>query len=169
MSKAVSNARKVVKKIDHGGKVFTYIPSGLAAPGPPLGSQLGQIGINIGNFVKDFNLKTSVNKEGVPIPCNVTVNPDRSYNLSMNHPPWSYFLKQAAGIQRGAMNAFKGEVSGWITRKHVYEIAKIKSEDPEHQMVDLKDLCKKCVDEAYSIGIKVRNVPSLFPFFFSAL
>ena len=62
MSKAMGNARKVLKKVDHGNRVFTWIPSGLAAAGPPLGSQLGQIGVNIANFVKDFNLKTSINK-----------------------------------------------------------------------------------------------------------
>ena len=61
-AKAMGNARKVIKKVDHGGKVFTWIPSGMAAAGPPLGSQLGQIGVNIANFVKDFNLKTSINK-----------------------------------------------------------------------------------------------------------
>ena len=93
----------------------------------------------------------------MPIPCTVTINPDRSYNLEMKHPPWSYFLKQAAGIQRGAMSAYKGEIAGMITRKHVYEIAKIKLEDPEHQMKDMDVMCKLCIDEAYSIGIKVRT------------
>jgi large subunit ribosomal protein L11 len=75
----------------------------MANPAPPLGSQLGQVGINIASFVKDFNLRTSIYKEGVPLPCYVTVNPDRTYNLAISHPPWPYFIMQAAGIQRGAM------------------------------------------------------------------
>lgn len=156
LTKAVRNVRKVVKKVDHKNKMFTYIPAGMAAPGPPLGSQLGQIGINIANFIKDFNLRTSIYKEGVPIPCYVTVNPDRSYNLTMNHPPFSYLIKQAAGIQRGAMVPMR-EVAGKITRKQVYEIAKLKSEDSLWQMKDLEVLCKHVIDEAFTIGIIVSN------------
>ena len=85
-------ARKAVKKIDHKGTVFTHVLAQMASPAPPLGSQLGQIGVNIAAFVKDFNLKTSVYKEGVPIPCTITVNADRSYNLNMSHPPFPYFV-----------------------------------------------------------------------------
>ena len=83
----------------------------MANPAPPLGSQLGQVGINIASFVKDFNLRTSIYKEGVPLPTYVTVNPDRTYNMSISHPPWAYFIKQAAGIQRGAMEGTK-QVAG---------------------------------------------------------
>jgi len=83
----------------------------MANPAPPLGSQLGQVGINIASFVKDFNLRTSIYKEGVPLPTYVTVNPDRTYNMSISHPPWAYFIKQAAGIQRGAMQGTK-QVAG---------------------------------------------------------
>jgi len=90
--------RKVAEKIDHGNKMFTHIPAQMAQPGPPLGSQLGQVGINIAAFVKDFNLRTSIYKEGVPIPCFVTVNADRSYNLNMDHPPWPYFIMQVRAI-----------------------------------------------------------------------
>ncbi len=103
----------------------------------------------------DFNLKTSIFKEGVPIPCNVTVNPDRSYNLVMSHPPIPFLVKQAAGINRGAMHAWHGEVAGKINRRHVYEIAKLKSEDEEWQMVDMIKICEEVVDEAYNCGIQV--------------
>lgn len=151
---AVKSAAKMASKVDHKNRVFTYILAQMASPSPPLGSQLGAVGVNIAAFVKDFNLKTSIYKEGVPIPCVITVNPDRSYNLAMSHPPWSYYLKQAAGIQRGAMESTK-QVAGKITRKHVYEIAKIKSEDELWQEFDLKDICDTIVDEAYTIGIQV--------------
>ena len=99
----------------------------MANPAPPLGSQLGQVGINIASFVKDFNLRTSIYKEGVPLPTYVTVNPDWTYK-SISHPPWAYFIKQAAGILRVAMQGTK-QVAGYITRKHVYDIAKTKQED----------------------------------------
>ena len=130
---AVRNVRKVVQKIDHKNRVFTHIPAQLATAAPPLGTQLGNIGINIAAFVKDFNLKTSIYKQGVPIPSYITVNPDRSYNLRMSHPPFPYFIMQAAGIQRGAMKGTQ-ETAGKITRKHVYEIAKIKREDDMWQV-----------------------------------
>ena len=147
-------AKKLVAKVDHRGRVFTHVLAQMASPAPPLGSQLGQIGVNIAAFVKDFNLKTSIYREGVPIPCHITVNPDRSYNLTMTHPPFPYFIKQAAGIQRGAMKHAE-QVSGMISRRHVYEIAKIKSEDEMWQEFDLKDICEKIIDEAYLIGIRV--------------
>ena len=78
--KAASGASGAVKKgpkgdspkIDHKGRVFTYVLAQMASAAPPLGSQLGQIGVNITAFVKDFNLKTSIYKEGVPIPCIVS-------------------------------------------------------------------------------------------------
>merc|ERR1719295_1650638 len=99
--KAVRNVKKVVEKVDHRNKMFTHIKAGMASAAPPLGTQLGQVGINVAAFVKDFNLKTSIMKPGVKIPSFVTVNADRSYNLSMASPPWSYFIMQAAGITRG--------------------------------------------------------------------
>ena len=133
---AARNVKKVVAKIDHKNRVFTYISAQLASAAPPLGTQLGAIGVNIAAFVKDFNLKTSIYKEGVPIPCFITINADRTYNLRMSHPPWSYFIMQAAGIQRGAMEGTR-QTAGMITRKHVYEIAKIKSEDEYWQVVML--------------------------------
>ena len=132
---AVRNG-KVVQKIDHKNRVFTHIPAQLATAAPPLGTQLGNIGINIAAFVKDFNLKTSIYKQGVPIPSYITVNPDRSYNLRMSHPPFPYFIMQAAGIQRGAMKGTQ-QTAGKITRKHVYEIAKIKREDEMWQGLNL--------------------------------
>ena len=65
-----------------------------AVAGPPLGTQLGAMGINIAAFVKDFNLRTSVFREGVPLPTRTTVNANRSYNLTIHHPTSVYFLKQ---------------------------------------------------------------------------
>merc|ERR1719369_901733 len=154
MSKA-SKLKAAAAKIQHfQNGLRTNIPAQMAVAGPPLGTQLGTMGINISGFVKDFNLRTSVFREGVPLPTRTTVNPDRSYNLVIHHPTNTYFLKQAAGVKRGAQYPGR-ELTGYITRKHLYEIAKIKSEDPPLQMVELQEICRQLIDTAHSLGIKV--------------
>lgn len=154
MSKA-TKARALAMKIQHHqGGLRTTLPAGMAVAGPPLGTQLGSLGINISAFVKDFNLRTSVFREGVPLPTRTTVNADRSYNLTIHHPTATYLLKQAAGIMRGAQYPGK-EVTGLLTRQHIFEIARVKAEDPPLQMVDLQDICRQLVDSAHSLGIKV--------------
>lgn len=96
-----------------------------------------QRAINIAAFCKDFNTKTADMKEGVPLPCRISVNSDRSYNLVIHSPPASFLLKQAAGIQRGTMTPGK-EVAGMITLKHLYEIAAIKIQDPPNALLNMK-------------------------------
>ena len=64
-AKAVRNVKKVVEKVDHRNRMFTHIKAGMANASPPLGTQLGQVGINVQAFVKDFNLKSSVMKQGI--------------------------------------------------------------------------------------------------------
>ena len=154
MSKAARLKAASVKITHHIGGLRTTIPAQMAVAGPPLGTQLGQLGINIATFVKDFNLRTSIFREGVPLPTRTTVNPDRSYNLVIHHPTATYFLKQAAGVKRGAQYPGR-EVTGYITRKHLYEIAVVKSQDPPLQMEDLQEVCRLLIDSANSLGIKV--------------
>lgn len=116
MSKAVKARKAAAIKINHHiGGLRTNIPAQMAVAGPPLATQLGQLGINIQQFVKDFNLRTSIFREGVPLPTRTTINPDRSYNLVIHHPTSTYFLKQAAGVKRGAMHPGR-EITGYITR-----------------------------------------------------
>lgn len=142
-----------VEKIQH-GKLRTNIPAGMATPGPPLGPMLGCRGINITTFCKDFNEKTKDIKEGIPLPTRVHVNPDRSYQISITKPPSMYYLKQAAGIQKGAMNPLK-ETAGMITLKHVYEIALIKQTDENLEFRNLEEICNMLISTARSLGIKV--------------
>ncbi|BES92371.1 unnamed protein product [Nesidiocoris tenuis] len=152
--KVIKNVRKVVEKVDHGNKIRTNIPAGMASAGPPLGPLLGLHGVNIAAFCKDFNERTKDIKEGIPLPTRVFVNPDRSYRLVIHKPPTTFYLKQAAGCSRGAMEPGK-EISGKITLKHLYEIAKIKSEDPTMALLDLEQICKRFIGIARSVGIEV--------------
>ncbi|CAG5114756.1 unnamed protein product [Candidula unifasciata] len=153
--KAVAQVADKVKR-----KTFlsTVIPAGKATPAPPLGPELGQMQIQIAAFCKDFNEKTSHIKTGIPMRAEISVNPNRTYNITLLNPPTSYFLMQAAGCQKGATSS-NTQTAGIITLKHVYEIAKIKGRDPAFTCMTLDQVCKTIIGCAHSIGIKVVRGP----------
>ncbi|GFQ67549.1 39S ribosomal protein L11, mitochondrial [Trichonephila clavata] len=158
-SRQVKGFRKIIQKVIHPPFVRTQIPAGKAMPGPPLGPSLGQRNINVALFCKEFNEKTKDIKEGLPLPCIITIKPDRTFDLQFSNPPISYFVKQAAGCEKGSMSPGPKDWAGKISLKHVYEIAQIKSKDPVFDCVPLKEICQTIIDEARTVG--VETVPSL--------
>ncbi|KAI0238348.1 39S ribosomal protein L11, mitochondrial [Lamellibrachia satsuma] len=154
MGKFAKGMKKMGDKTVFSAFLETYIPAGRAMPAPPLGPQLGQRNVQIGQFCKEFNEKTKDFKEGVPLPTRVTVNPDRTYSIVIHKPPVSFLLCHAAGIKKGAMNPGK-EIAGKVSLKHIYEIAAIKSEDPCWETVPMEEICKAVIGTAHSCGIQV--------------
>ncbi|MBZ6075522.1 50S ribosomal protein L11 [Microvirga puerhi] len=118
----------MAKKI--AGYVKLQVPAGAANPSPPIGPALGQRGLNIMEFCKAFNAKTSQMEKGTPIPVIITAYQDRSFTFEMKQPPVSYFLKKAAKVDKGSQTPGKGGKAGSVTRAQIREIA-------EKKMVDL--------------------------------
>src|SRR5580704_5686338 len=115
----------MAKKIT--GSIKLQIPAGQANPAPPVGPALGQHGVNIMAFCKEFNAATK-EQPGMVIPVVITVYQDKSFTFITKSPPASVLLKKAAGITSGSKTPNKEKV-GKVTRKQVLEIAKLKAKD----------------------------------------
>lgn len=115
----------MAKKIT--GQIKLQIPAGQANPAPPVGPALGQHGVNIMAFCKEFNAKTK-DQPGMVIPVVITVFADKSFSFITKSPPASILLKQAAGITAGSKEPNKEKV-GKVTRKQVLDIVKMKTKD----------------------------------------
>lgn len=109
------------------GKIKLQIPAGKANPAPPIGPALGQHGVNIMQFCKEYNAKTQ-DKAGMIIPVEITVYEDRSFDFILKTPPAADLLKKAANIEKGSSAPNKTKVAT-ISRAKVTEIAKIKMPD----------------------------------------
>ena len=144
---------------------FTIVvPAGKASPQPPVGSALGQRGLKLMDFCKAFNDQTGGIKEGVPIPVKVTAYGDRSFSFDWFYPQASYFLKRAAGVEKGAHKPGQ-EVVGRVTVQQIYEIAalKIKDFDKKHKKIPLRNLARALVGSCRSMGIEVYCPASSTP------
>jgi large subunit ribosomal protein L11 len=109
------------------GQIKLQIAAGQANPAPPVGPALGQHGVNIMGFCKEFNAVTK-NQAGLVIPVVITVYQDKSFTFITKSPPASVLLKKAAGVASGAKNPLKDKV-GKVTRKQILEIVKMKIND----------------------------------------
>jgi len=123
----------MAKKIT--GYIKLQVPAGKANPSPPIGPALGQRGVNIMEFCKAFNAATQQMEAGMPIPTVITVYGDRSFSFVTKSPPATYFLKKAAGVQKGAQNV-KTERAGQVSVSQLREIAEQKMNDLNANDVD---------------------------------
>jgi len=133
------------------GFINLTILGGAANPSPPVGPALGQHGVNIMEFCKAFNAKTEESK-GIPIPVVITVYEDRSFDFITKTPPASYFIKQAAKLQKGA-SAPGDEVAGQIRKSQIKEIAEKKMEDLNANDIEAAMLIIE--GSARSMGVEV--------------
>jgi large subunit ribosomal protein L11 len=139
----------MAKKIT--GYVKLQIPAGEATPAPPVGPALGQQGVNIMDFCKNFNARTAAQK-GLIIPVVITVFADRSYTFITKTPPASILLLKAAGIAKGSGTPNKDKV-GKVTKQQVEDIAKTKM--PDLNASDLPAAIRVVEGTARSMGIDV--------------
>ena len=127
------------------------IPAGKATPAPPVGPALGQHGINIMAFCKDYNARTA-HQAGSIIPAEITVFQDNSFRFILKTPPATDLLKKAAGIEKGASEALV-ETAGTVSRQQVREIAEQKMKDLN--AYDVESAMRMIEGTARSMGIQV--------------
>jgi len=139
------------KKKELVAEIKLQLPAGQASPAPPVGPALGQHGVNIMEFVNQFNQRTR-DKMGYVIPVVIRVYKDRSFEFSLKTPPASDLLKKAAGIQSGSGEPNRVKV-GKITRKQLREIAEMKLQDLNTR--DVEAAMRIIAGTARSMGIEI--------------
>src|SRR6056297_505117 len=136
------------------GKLKLQVKAGQANPSPPVGPALGQRGINIMEFCKQFNAKTAEMEPGAPCPTVITYYQDKSFTMDIKTPPASHFLKKAAKLNSGAKLPGKQTV-GTVTTKQVREIAEAKMKDLSAR--DIEAAMQIILGSARSMGIEVKG------------
>jgi large subunit ribosomal protein L11 len=133
-------------------RVKLQIVAGQASPAPPVGPALGQHGVNIMAFVREFNDKTGKMEEGMVIPVVITVFKDKKFNFVLKTPPASYLLKKAAGIAKGSGAPNKDKV-GKVTWKQIEDIARLKL--PDLNANDVEAAAKIIEGTAKNMGLEI--------------
>ncbi|HEX5458762.1 MAG TPA: 50S ribosomal protein L11 [Steroidobacteraceae bacterium] len=142
----------MAKKIQ--GYIKLQVPAGAANPSPPIGPALGQQGVNIMEFCKQFNAQTAKVEKGLPIPVVITVYSDRSFTFIMKTPPASVLIRKAIGIEKGSGTPNTAKV-GKISRTQLEEIAKTKQ--PDLTAADLEAAVRTIAGSARSMGVDVEG------------
>ena len=140
-------AKKVI------GFIKLHVPGGQANPAPPVGPALGQHGVNIMEFCKQFNAKTQ-DKQGITIPVEITVYADRSFTFITKTPPASVLITKAAKIQKGSGESAKGSV-GSISRAQLEEIAKTKL--PDLNCTSVESAMRIIEGTARNMGVSISD------------
>jgi len=143
----------MAKKVQ--GYIKLQVPAGAANPSPPIGPALGQQGVNIMEFCKQFNAQTAKLEKGLPIPTVITVYSDRSFTFIMKTPPAAVLIRKAIGIEKGSGTPNTSKV-GKITRQQLEEIAKAKQ--PDLTAADLAAAVRTIAGSARSMGVDVEGL-----------
>ena len=141
-------AKKVI------GQLKLQVKAGQANPSPPVGPALGQRGLNIMQFCKDFNARTQEMEPGSPIPTIITYYQDKSFSLELKTPPASHYLKKAAKLQSGSKTPGRAS-AGTVTVAQVREIAEAKMKDLSATNVEAA--MQIILGSARSMGIEVKG------------
>ena len=134
-------------------QVKLQVPAGSANPAPPVGPALGQHGLNIQDFCKQFNDRTKDNEKGLALPVIINVYKDRSFDFVIKSTPASILLKKAAGIQKGSPTPQSNKV-GKVTKKQLEDI--VKQKEGDLNAADLDQAVKILAGTARSMGIEVE-------------
>ena len=143
----------MAKKVQ--GYIKLQVPAGAANPSPPIGPALGQQGVNIMEFCKQFNAQTQKLEKGLPIPVIITVYTDRSFTFIMKTPPAAVLIRKAIGIEKGSGTPNTAKV-GKISRKQLEEVAKM--QQPALTAADLEAAGRTLAGSARSMGVDVEGV-----------
>ncbi len=135
------------------GTLKLQVPAGQANPSPPVGPALGQRGVNIMEFCKQFNAKTQDMDPGAPCPTVITYYSDKSFSMEIKTPPASYFLKKAAKLKSGSKTPSRS-TAGTVTAAQVREIAEAKMKDLNAN--DIEGAMQIILGSARSMGIEVK-------------
>ncbi|MCC6305711.1 MAG: 50S ribosomal protein L11 [Rhodobacteraceae bacterium] len=136
------------------GTVKLQVKAGQANPSPPVGPALGQRGINIMAFVKEFNAKTAQMEPGTPTPVVISYYQDKSFTMAIKSPPASYLIRKAAKVEAGSKTPGRGS-AGAITAADVRRIAEAKMKDLNTR--DVEAAMQMVVGSARSMGIEVKG------------
>ncbi|GAN62889.1 50S ribosomal protein L11 [Acetobacter indonesiensis] len=142
-------AKKVV------GYIKLQIPAGKANPSPPVGPALGQRGLNIMQFCKEFNAKTQGLEPGMPIPVVITAYADRTFSFITKTPPNTYFLLKAAKISKGSPTVGKSAAVGKVNMAQLREIAEQKFKDMNAN--DIDGAVRMLIGSARAMGLTVEG------------
>ena len=134
------------------GYIKLQVPAGAATPSPPIGPALGQRGVNIMGFCKEFNARTEKEQRGTPLPTVITVYQDKSFTFITKTPPASYFIKQAINLKSGSKEPGR-QVAGRITRTQLRDIATKKMKDLNAN--DVEAAAKIIEGSARSMGLEI--------------